>query len=381
MDQGIKNIIYKRVVEDRLKKLLFKGKIVILYGARQVGKTTLVKKLVKEYDGAYFLCEEPDVNEALTNKTSTEMKAFLGNKKFIVLDEAQKIHNIGTSLKLLIDVYPEIQIIATGSSSFDLANKINEPLTGRNYEILMYPLSIEELISSYSETETRRLLSQYMVYGTYPGVLNAGELRQENIKKITNDYLYKDLLGYHGIRKPELLQKILRALAFQVGNQVSYTEIAGAVGANRETVRSYIDILEKAFIVFRLFPLHKNKRDEIKSQQKIFFYDNGVLNTLLQNYNSIDSRDDVGKLFENFFISEKIKQKNNHNINNSVYFWRKQKSGEVDFIEIVNNVVSSAFECKYSKAKIKIPRVFKDTYNPKNFIVITKDNLINHFSN
>ncbi len=361
-------------------RYLFHGKIVILYGPRQVGKTTLVKKLVEQYDGAYFLCEEPDVNEALTNKTSTEMKAFLGNKKLIVLDEAQKIQNIGTSLKLLIDTYPDLQIIATGSSSFDLANKINEPLTGRNYEVRMYPLSIEEIVSKYSELEVRRLLERLMIYGTYPGVLDAGELIEENLKKITNDYLYKDLLGYNGIRKPDLLQKILKALAFQVGNEVSYAEIAQSVQANKETVRSYIDILEKAFIVFRLFPLHKNKRDEVKSHHKIFFFDNGILNTLLQNYHGLDSRDDIGRLFENFFVAEKIKQRSNYSLNGSVYFWRKQKGGEVDFIEETDGGnVYRAFECKYTKPRAKLPTLFSDLYHPESFTVITKNSLVPHF--
>lgn len=372
--------MYRRIAESTIKRFLFKGKIVILYGPRQVGKTTLVKRLVAEYNGTYFLCEEPDVRNALTDATSSSMRAFLGNKNFIVLDEAQKIENIGTSLKLLIDTYPDLQIIATGSSSFDLANKINEPLTGRNYEVMMYPLSIEELVDNGSRLETNRLLEQYLIYGTYPGIISAGEDRAADLSKITNDSLYKDLLSYEGIRKPSLLQDLLKALAFQVGHEVSYAEIAGAVGANKETVRSYIDILEKAFVVFRLYPLHKNKRDEIKSHHKIYFYDNGILNTLLQNYDAITLREDVGRLFENFFVSEKIKQRADHAIFNSIYFWRNAQGGEVDFVEEYRGGEQYiAYECKYRKPRAKLPPLFADSYHPKKFEIITKENIVSHF--
>lgn len=373
----MKNIIYHRQIESRLRSLLFKGKIVILYGPRQVGKTTLVKKLCAEYKGLYLLCEEPDINQAFTHKTSTEMKAFIGDKKFIVLDEAQKVEDIGTSLKLLIDNFPDMQIIATGSSSFDLANKINEPLTGRNYELKMYPLSISEIIDSTSLIETKRLLERNIIYGTYPGVINAGDLIEENLKKIANDYLYKDLLKYEGIRKPDMLEKILKALAYQVGSLVSYSEIAMGIGVNKETVRSYVEMLEKAFIIFKLKPLHKNKRDEIKSLHKIYFYDNGILNTLLQDYHTLDSRKDSGFIFENFFISEKVKYINNNNLSINTYFWRKQKNGEVDLIEeLTENKTYKAYECKLSERKSKVPALFQAVYKPESYQVINKSNIV-----
>lgn len=369
--------IYKRVIEERLIKHLFKGKIIILYGPRQVGKTTFVRKIAKEYDGAYFLCEEPDVHAALTNKTSTEMKAFLGNKKLIILDEAQKVHNIGTSLKLLIDNFPNTQIIATGSSSFELANEINEPLTGRNYEFFMYPLSISELVASSSLLETKRLLENHIIYGTYPEIVHAGERRVELLEKITNDYLYKDILSYSGIKKPYLLQKILKALALQVGGQVSYSEIAKIVGANRQTVSNYVDVLEKAFIIFRLYPLTKRRRDEIKHLHKIYFYDNGILNTLIQNYNFLDSRSDAGFLFENFYIAEKMKKRKNNQEFNSVYFWRTKKGQEIDFVEEYRGGEEYiAYECKLSHKNIKLPSLFKETYVNSKLEVISKTNIV-----
>jgi uncharacterized protein len=369
--------IYKRTIEEQLVKHLFKGKIIILYGPRQVGKTTFVKKIAREYNGAYFLCEEPDVHSALSNKTSTEMKAFLGNKKLVILDEAQKVHNIGTSLKLLIDNFPDTQIIATGSSSFDLANKINEPLTGRNYEFFMYPLSISELVAASSLIETKRLLENYLIYGTYPEIVTSGERRVELLEKITNDYLYKDILSYGGIKKPYLLQKILKALALQVGRQVSYSELARVVGANRQTVSSYVDILEKAFIVFRLHPLTKRQRDEIKHLHKVYFYDNGILNTLIQNYNPIGSRNDSGFLFENFYISEKMKKREYNQEFNSVYFWRTKKGQEVDFVEEYRGGEQyTAYECKLGGKNIKLPSLFKETYMNSKLKVISKTNIV-----
>jgi uncharacterized protein len=369
--------IYKRALEEQLIKRLFKGKIIILYGPRQVGKTTLVKKIAKEYDGAYFLCEEPDVNVALTNKTSTEMRAFLGNKKLIILDEAQKVHNIGTSLKLLVDNFPDIQIIATGSSSFDLANEINEPLTGRNYEFFMYPLSVSELVESSSLIETKRLLENILIYGSYPEIVSAGEHRVELLEKITNDYLYKDVLSYGGIKKPHLLQKILKALALQVGRQVSYSEIAKMVGASRQTVSNYVDILEKAFILFRLYPLTKRQRDEIKHLHKIYFYDNGILNTLIQNYNFLDSRNDAGFLFENFYIAEKMKKRKYNQELNSVYFWRTKRGQEIDFVEECGGGKEyRAYECKLSDKRIKLPSLFKEIYVDSKLKVISKTNIV-----
>ncbi|MEK9154252.1 MAG: ATP-binding protein [Patescibacteria group bacterium] len=369
--------IYKRTVEEQLREHLFKGKVIILYGPRQVGKTTLVKKLLEEFGGAYFLCEEPDVNDALTHKTSTEMQAFLGNRRLIVLDEAQKVRDIGTSLKLLIDTHPEMQIIATGSSSFDLANQVNEPLTGRNYEFHLYPLSTAELVESSSLLETKRLLEQHLTYGVYPEVQGAGERRVELLGKITNDYLYKDVLSYGGIRKPHLLQKILKALALQVGGQVSYNEVARTVGADRQTVMSYVDILEKAFIVFRLYPLSSRERDELRRLHKVYFWDNGILNTVIQNYNALDSRHDAGSLFENFYISEKMKKRAYGRELNSVYFWRTKKGQEIDFVEEYRSGEEyRAYECKLTDRRATLPNLFKETYSTTSFKIISRENVI-----
>ncbi|KKR79613.1 MAG: hypothetical protein UU24_C0005G0031 [Candidatus Nomurabacteria bacterium GW2011_GWA2_40_9] len=371
-----------RIIELKIKEKLFDGRVVILYGPRRVGKTTLVKKLIREYGGKYFSCEEPDVARALTNKTSTEMKKFLGDAKLVILDEAQKIHNIGTSLKLLIDNFPDMQIIATGSSSFDLANKINEPLTGRNWEFHLYPFSMAELTDSFGTLETNRLLDFFLTYGTYPEVVFENNNREDLLEKITNDYLYKDILSYEGVRKPEILKKILRLLALQVGQLVSYSEIAEKAETSRDTVRSYIEILEKAFIIFKLPPLTKRKRDEIKLMNKIYFFDTGILNTLLQNYNMPEFRKDKGHVFENFFIAEKMKQRSYQSIKNTVYYWRNKSGNEIDFIEEYRTGEEyRLFECKYTdNKKIVIPSQFIETYGTNKIQIISKENILENLS-
>ena len=367
----------KRIIENQLKDKLFKEKVVILYGPRRVGKTTLVKKIAREYNGKYFLCEEPDIMAALTRKTSTEMKKFLGDAKLIVLDEAQKITDIGTSLKLLVDNFPETQIIATGSSSFDLANKVNEPLTGRNWEFHLYPFSLGELIGAVGALEAKRLLNYFLIYGFYPEVVNSDNDRLDILEKITNDYLFRDVLAYEGVRKPMVLKKILKALALQVGSQVSYTEIAGKIEASRNTVATYIEILEKMFIIFRLPPLTKRKRDEIKIMNKIYFYYNGILNTLLQNYNMPENRKDIGSLFENFYIAEKMKQRDYGKIQNSPYFWRTKDGQEIDYIEEYRSGEEyKLFECKYTQGKPFVSARFSEVYGQYPVKVITRENVV-----
>ena len=373
--------ILSRLASKQIEKYLFKGKVLIIYGPRQVGKTTLVKRLMEQYNGRYLLCEEPDIAAALAGKTSTELWHLLGENHLIILDEAQKVENIGTVLKLLVDTRPEIQIVATGSSSFELANKINEPLTGRNFEIHMYPLTVSEIVNNSSLLEAKRLLEPLLIYGSYPEIFLNTDLKVDLLKKITNDYLYKDILSFGDIRKPSLLRDILRALALQVGSQVSYSELASLVGASRATVQSYIDILEKAFILFKLYPLSSRKRNEIRHMHKIYFYDNGLLNTLLQNYNALALRGDTGALFENFFISEKMKEKAYTGTLGDVYFWRSKTGQEVDFIESFEGGTRIvAYECKWAKSKAKLPSQFQATYKVSEFKVITKDNVMEELS-
>lgn len=352
-----------RKIQEKIEKGLFKGKVAIIYGARQVGKTTLVKEIQKKYlsDSVYFNCDESDIRVALTNKTSTELRAFIGNKRMVIFDEAQRVENIGLTLKLLVDNFSEMQFVATGSSSFDLSNKIAEPLTGRIDEYHLYPFSLEEMQNVYSGLETDRLLERRMIYGMYPEIVQSGEGTENKLKSLAISYTYKDILQYQDIRNPEVLEKLLKALALQIGNEVSYNELAGLVGVNRQTVANYVQLLEKAFIIFRLSPFSRNLRNELKKLRKIYFYDTGIRNALINNFNPLDLRQDVGGLWENFMISERIKYNNNHSLNKNIYFWRTLQKQELDYVEEKGGKLS-AFEFKWKKDLFKGPKVFLDAY-------------------
>jgi predicted AAA+ superfamily ATPase len=261
----IEKKMIRREIQALIESKLFKGKLIIIYGARQVGKTTLIKEIGNKYpaERVYLNCDEPDIREQLTEATSTKLKNLVGQKTLILIDEAQRVKNIGITLKLFADEIKNVQVIATGSSSFELANEINEPLTGRKIQYFLYPLSLRELSNNFGYIETNRLIEERIIFGMYPEiVLNPGE-KKNLIKEITRSYLFKDILNYEGIRKPELLEKLLVAIAAQIGNEVSYNELAGTVGLDKDTINKYLDILEKAFIIFRLPPFSRNIRTEI----------------------------------------------------------------------------------------------------------------------
>lgn len=363
----------EREIKPAILKTLFKGKVVILYGARQVGKTTLVRQIQRQYneDSVYLNCDEPDVREAFTDKTSTHMRSFIGDKKLVLLDEAQQVRNIGHSLKLLCDTFPGTQIIATGSSSFELSDKISEPLTGRKIEFLLYPFSYGELVRAYSGIEASRLIERRLVYGMYPEiVLKAGPV-DADLKSLARSYSYKDVLRYHNIRNHELLEKLLQALALQLGGEVSYNELARLLGVDKHTVSSYIQILEKAFIIFRLAPFNRNLRNELKKLRKIYFYDTGLRNALINNLNPLAIRQDVGGLWENFVIAERRKLLSNLGLERQCYFWRTQQKQEIDYLELEGENIS-AFEIKWKEEKARFPRVFSEAYPTATF------SLINH---
>jgi len=366
-----------RNIEAQIAKKLFKGKIIIVYGARQVGKTTLVKQILEKHaeKSLYLNCDEPDIRAALKDQTSSALKAFLGDKKLVVIDEAQRVKNIGITLKLLNDNFPEIQVIATGSSSFELSNQIIEPLTGRTYEFHLYPFSLRELKAFSSDIDIQRTLERRLIYGMYPEVvIKEGEQSQEIIKMISRSYLYKDILVFQNIKNSEALEKLLQALALQLGNEVSYNELSQLVGVDKNTIDSYIRILEQAFIVFRLPPFSRNIRNELKSLRKIYFYDNGIRNALINNFNFLDLRNDVGALWENFTISERIKWNQNKNKNCNIYFWRTHDGQEIDYIEESEGKIQ-AFEFKWKKQKYKAPKKFTDFYPKANVSLVHRDNL------
>lgn len=368
-------MLIKRLIQPLIENSLFKGKIIVLYGARQVGKTTLVKQIgEKSGNYSYYSCDEPDVAAALTEKTSTELIDFLGSKKLIIIDEAQRVPNIGLTMKLLADNFPKTQFIATGSSSFDLASKISEPLTGRKRIFHLYPISMKELAETSSEVEAGRLLAKRMIFGLYPEVISSSGEGKVVLSEIASSYLYKDIFKFEEIKNQDVVHDLVRALALQMGNEVSYNELSKLLGIDRKTVVKYVGILEKAFVIFRVRPWHRNKRTEIGKLRKIYFYDNGLRNMLINNLNPLSLRTDVGALWENFMLSEIIKSKSIKNEEIDIHFWRTYDRQEVDYVEEVAGEMK-AYEFKWSKnAKFKIPRTFAVLYPDVSVTTINPDN-------
>ncbi|OGG13578.1 ATPase [Candidatus Gottesmanbacteria bacterium RIFCSPHIGHO2_01_FULL_46_14] len=362
-----------RNIEAKLQKYLFSGKAIVVYGARRVGKTTLIKKLQEQYsrDSLYLNCDEPDIRRALTDKTSSELVTYLGQKKLVLIDEAQRVRNIGLTLKLLVDNAPGVQIIATGSSSFDLSNKIKEPLTGRTVEFHLFPLSLTEI--STDLRETNRLLPTRLVYGSYPEVVLQPADPEETLRGIYKNYLYKDALEYQGIKNPDLVEKLLTALALQLGQEVSYTELGSLLGVDQKTIASYIRLLELGFVIFRLPPLSRNLRKEISKSRKIYFYDTGIRNAIINNFNPIEMRTDTGALWENLLIVER--KKRNEAMRNfpNAYFWRTWTQQEIDYVEEEGGTLH-AFEVKWTKGRRVPSTMWQSTYPGASWQIVTRDN-------
>lgn len=354
----------KRYLEEIIGRRLFNGKALLLFGPRQAGKSTLITKVLREtgQSWAYFNGDEGDAVELLSNTTSTRLKALIEPHKIVFIDEAQRIPGIGLTLKLITDQLAGIQVVATGSSAFELANRVNEPLTGRKYEFTLFPLSFHELCRHHGLLAERRLLEHRLLYGYYPEiVVKAGE-EQELLKLLAESYLYKDLLALEQVRKPVLLEKLIKALALQIGSEVSYQELGQMVGADNATVEKYIDLLEKAFVVFTVPAYSRNVRNEIKKGRKVYFYDVGIRNAVIHNFNPIHNRVDTGALWENFFIAERKKYHAYHQTGGKLYFWRTTQQQEIDLIEEVGENLN-AFELKWSeKTKARFPQTFTTNY-------------------
>jgi len=365
-----------RHIETEIQKYLFKRKTIIIYGARQVGKTTLVENLIKnQNEKALFLNgDDSDVREALSDLNPAKIKPLIGDHKIIVVDEAQRIPETGLALKIIHDNYKDIQLIATGSSSFELAGKIKEPLTGRKFEFFLHPFSFGEMADHHGLLTETRMLEHRMVFGYYPDItLNPGQ-EIKLLKSLASSFLYKDLLTLEQIQKPVLLEKILRALALQTGNEVSYNELAQLIGSDKGTIEKYIDLLEKAYIIFRLNGLTQNVRNEIKKGKKIYFFDNGIRNAILGNYLPLASRADTGALWENFLVSERHKLLHNKDFDFQSWFWRTTQQQEIDYIEELQGR-KYAYEFKWNSAKkSQLSKSFANGYPDTEFQVITADN-------
>ena len=359
-------MLITRILEATIKRYLFRGRVVIIYGARRVGKTTLVKRLLEAYQEKrtrYINCDDLTNQRVLEVQEAVALKAFLGEQDLVVLDEAQNIHAIGKVLKLLVDTYPEMQIIATGSSSFDLANRTAEPMTGRVYPFALYPLSLEEIAGQQGYLEIEHRLENLLRFGLYPDILDEPEAdARDKLNELVSNYLYKDVLAYAGVKKASAIANLLRLLALQLGNEVSYHELAQNLGIDSKTVVSYIDVLEQCFVIFRLTSFSRNLRNELKKSNKIYFYDLGVRNTLIQAFNPLAIRTDVGALWENFCIGERLKLNKYHRRSTNMYFWRTRTQKELDYIEETDGQLHG-FEFKWSENRsFKAPQDFLAAY-------------------
>ncbi len=369
----------ERDLKAVLDSKMGKGKVLLLIGPRQVGKTTLLKNILtsisSEKKVQFWNCDESDVRQFLSEANSAKLKSFVGNSDFIVIDEAQRVKDIGLTIKLLHDSFPNVQLAVTGSSSLDLSNSINEPLTGRKFEYNLFPFSTNELVNHTSMLEEMRLLKNRLVYGFYPDVVNNPGEEKEILTNIVNSYLYKDVFEFQDIRKSSVIEKLVQALALQVGSEVSFNELGNLLGIDTVTVQRYVDLLEKAYVIFHIRSFSRNVRNELKKSIKIYFYDNGVRNSVISNFSPVELRSDIGALWENFLISERIKNNAYHNKHAKYYFWRTTQKQEIDFIEEVDQNLF-AYEFKYNPKKVnsKCPVTFSNNYPNVPFDVITSEN-------
>ncbi len=367
----------ERKIGQAIRRRFFSGKAILLYGPRQSGKTTLIQELLRPEAGHVLFLngDEPDAREMLTRITSTRMRSLLGAKKILVIDEAQRIPGVGLTIKLVTDQLKDVQLIATGSSAFDLAEKTSEPLTGRKFEFTLMPLAFGELARANGLLEERRLLPTRLVFGSYPDIIvraaDAGVL----LRSLAGSYLYKDLLMLEQIKKPVLLEKIVRAVALQCGAEVSFHELGQLVGADQKTVEKYIDLLEKAYVIFVLPAFSRNHRNEIKKSRKIYFCDCGIRNAVLGNFLPLESRTDTGVLWENYLQAERRKKLLADESDARGYFWRTTDQKEIDYLEETPRGLA-AYEFKWKNGgKARIPKTFTNAYPAAEKDIITPDNV------
>jgi len=354
---------------------LEKHKALILLGARQVGKTTLLRTLSKDWENVLWLTgDELETQRIFENPTITRLKTEFAGVKYLIVDEAQRLPNVGLGLKLITDHLQHIQLLVTGSSAFELSNRLNESLMGRTFEYRLYPMSFTEMSDYHTLREEKRLLPYRLIHGYYPDVVMHPEDARKILQNLTQNFLYKDMLLLEEVKKPDKIVKLLQALAFQVGSQVSYNELSQIVGMNSVTVEKYITMLEQSFVLFRLGSFSRNLRTELSKSRKIYFYDNGIRNALIGNFNSVETRTDVGALWENFLISERLKWLHNNERWVQRFFWRTTEQQEVDYVEEENGELH-AFEFKWNKAtKAKISKTFSNAYPNATTTIISPEN-------
>ena len=378
--------LIKRQLHNVIKERMFKGKAIVLIGARQVGKTTLFEQILSDPDIQVpqdqilrLYCDDAQTRAILEQSDNlNNMRMLLANNRIVLIDEAQRIQGIGLILKLITDHFKDIQLLVTGSSSLALQGELNEPLTGRKFEYHLFPISTQELLNNGGLLRVRQSLDARLIYGSYPDVVSSADNVRDILMNLSSSYMYQDLLSMEGVRKPVLLEKLLVALALQVGGVVSYNELAQTIGSDAKTVEKYVDLLEKCYVVFRLNGLNRNLRNELKKSKKIFFFDNGIRNALIHNFNPLDLRDDAGALWENFCISERIKYNHYNGRFVNQYFWRTNEKQEIDYVEECDGKMA-AYEMKSNpnKANVTLPSAFLKAYPVKETSVITPDNYVN----
>lgn len=368
-----------RSLQPIISQYIGVGKLILLVGARQVGKSTLFRQITEQHHGdvLWLNCDQQSVMAMLTAPSLSDLRLLVANHAIVVIDEAQRVENIGITLKLLVENFPNVQFLVTGSSSLDLHSRLNEPLTGRKIEYNLFPISTEELYKSEGLIAVKEKLEQRLIYGSYPEVLCGTLSPKFTLHELAESYLYKDILEVEGLRKPAVLQKLLVALALQVGSEVSYNELSRIVGIDSKTVERYIDLLEKCFIIFRLNSFSRNVRTELSKGKKIYFYDLGIRNAILNAFTPLEQRQDKGALWENFFIVERLKYNHYHDRWVNMYFWRTRDKQEIDYIEEIDGELH-LFEMKWNdrKQNIKFPNLFIETYHPALTHIVTPSNYI-----
>jgi len=367
----------QRLQQGTIERKLTSGKAIVLLGPRQTGKTTLLEKVISKLGNHLVLnCDDPFTRSQLAGANTALLRQIIGSHKIIFVDEAQRVKNIGLTLKLITDQMKDVLLLVSGSSSLEISDEISEPLTGRKWEFMLYPVSWQEFHSYAGYITAMQQLEQRIVFGMYPEVIKHPGDEKEILRELTSSYLYKDLLSWKGIRKPEVLDKLLKALAFQIGNLVSYNELANMIQVDKNTISNYIDLLEKAFVVFKLQPFARNQRNEINSSRKIYFYDTGIRNTLINNLNSFEFRNDAGALWENFMVAERMKFLHYSRQFAGMWFWRTHQQKEIDYIEEADGEIS-AFEFKWNPdKKFSIPSSFTDAYGISEVRIIHRKNFL-----
>lgn len=372
-------MIERSIRQEVSQKLLHSNKVIVLLGPRQVGKTTLIKSILSQVEGKKLEinADQSKYIDTFSSRDLYKMQAIVGQADFLFIDEAQRIPDIGINLKILHDEMPRLKIVATGSSSFELANQTKEPLTGRTWTFTLLPIAQMELANQYSPFELAQQLENFLIFGSYPEAITLETLADKTkyLQELSKAYLYKDILEITAIKHADKLQRLLRLLAFQTGSEVSYNEIGNTLQMSKDTVANYVDLLEKAFVVFRLNGYSRNLRKEVTKMDKIFFYDNGIRNALIDNFNTLDHRNDVGQLWENFLVAERQKHNLYRQLSVRPYFWRTYTGAELDYLEEGMGKLA-AFEFKFSRRLAKAPASWKETYPEASFQTINQDNYL-----